>query len=61
MEGFKYMYVMDFSDSSITEVYLKDEDNKLEANDLLNKYSFNVNTCSWMFTTTKIDNIITYQ
>lgn len=61
MEGFKYMYVMDFSDSSITEVCLKDEDNKLEANDLLNKYSFNVNTCSWMFTTTKIDNIITYQ
>ena len=61
MEGFKYMYVMDFSDSSITEVCLKDEDSKLEANDLLNKYSFNVNTCSWMFTTTKIDNIITYQ
>lgn len=61
MEDFKYMYVMDFSDSSITEVYLKDEDNKLEANDLLDKYSFNVNTCSWMFTTTKIDNIITYQ
>lgn len=61
MEGFKYMYVMDFSDSSITEVCLKDEDKKLETNDLLNKYSFNVNTCSWMFTTTKIDNIITYQ
>ena len=61
MEGFKYMYVMDFSDSSITEVCLKDEDNKLEANDLLNKYSFKVDTCSWMFTTTKIDNIITYQ
>ena len=60
MEGFKYMYVMDFSDSSITEVCLKDEDKKLEANDLLNKYSFSVNTCSWMFTTTKIDNIITY-
>lgn len=59
MENFEYMYIMDFSDASITEVKLTSEDENLESCDLLSKYGFSENTCSWMFTTTKINNIKT--
>ena len=58
MEDFEYLYVMDFSDATISEVCLKDEDKEIESTELLKKYGFNENTCSWMFTTTKINDII---
>lgn len=59
MEDFEYMYVMDLSDTSITEICLKSEDKELETFELLKKYGFDESTCSWMFTTTKINNIKT--
>ena len=57
MAIFEYMYVMDFSDATISEVKLSSEDENIESCDLLKKYGFNENTCSFMFTSSKINNI----
>lgn len=57
MDVFEYMYVMDFSDATISEVKLMPEDENIESCDLLEKYGFNENTCSFMFTSSKINNI----
>lgn len=57
MEDFEYLYIMDFSDTTISEIQLGEEDKEIETSDLLSKYGFDENTCSWMFTTTKINNI----
>lgn len=58
MEDIKeYLYVMDFSDASINEIEITKEDKNLETLDLLDKYGFNEDECSFMFTTQKITNI----
>ena len=57
MTAIEYMYVMDYSDSTISEVTLSSEDENLESCDLLKKYGFDEDTCSFMFTTIKINNI----
>lgn len=58
MEKIKeYLYVMDFSDASISEIEITKEDENLETCDLLNKYGFNDDECYFMFTTQRITNI----
>lgn len=53
----EYLYVMDFSDSSISEIEITKEDKDLETCDLLDKYGFNDDECFFMFTTKRITNI----
>ena len=58
MEDIKeYLYVMDFSDASISEIEITEENKDLESSDLLNKYGFNDDECFFMFTTKRITNI----
>ena len=59
MENIKeYLYVMDLSDASISEIEITKEDKDLETCDLLDKYGFNDDECFFMFTTKRITNII---
>ena len=53
----EYLYVMDFSDASISEIELTEEYNEIDLFDLLDKYGFNADTCEWMFTTERITEI----
>ena len=58
MEDIKvYCYVMDFSDASLSEIEITEEDKDLKSCDLLDKYGFNMDECSFMFTTNRITNI----
>lgn len=58
MEDIKeYCYVMDFSDASLSEIEITEEDKDLESSDLLDKYGFNDDECFFMFTTKRITNI----
>lgn len=58
MEDIKeYLYVMDFSDASISEIEITKKDKDLETCDLLDKYGFNDDECFFMFTTQRITNI----
>ena len=58
MENIKeYCYVMDFSDASLSEIEITEEDEDLESFDLLDKYGFNYDECYFMFTTERITNI----
>lgn len=53
----EYCYVMDFSDASLSEIEITEENKDLESSDLLNKYGFNDDECFFMFTTKRITNI----
>lgn len=53
----EYLYVMDLSDASISEIEITKEDKDLETCDLLDKYDFNDDECFFMFTTQRITNI----
>lgn len=53
----EYLYVMNFSDASISEIEITEEDKDLESCDLLDKYGFNDDECFFMFTTKRITNI----
>lgn len=53
----EYCYVMDFSDASLSEIEITEEDKDLESSDLLDKYGFNDDECFFMFTTERITNI----
>lgn len=53
----EYLYIMDFSDASISEIEITKEDKDLETCDLLDKYGFNDDECFFMFTTQRITNI----
>lgn len=58
MEDIKeYLYIMDFSDASISEIEITKKDKDLETCDLLDKYGFNDDECFFMFTTKRITNI----
>lgn len=53
----EYCYVMDFSDASLSEIEITEENKDLEFSDILNKYGFNDDECFFMFTTKRITNI----
>ena len=58
MEEIKeYLYVMDYSDGTISEIQLTEEQDNDDIDDILGKYNMNPNNCSWMFTTDRIENI----
>lgn len=58
MNDKEYIYILDYSDSTICEI-VRDVDNKQEIEDVLKEYGCNINTCSWMITDHKINEIIT--
>lgn len=58
MENIKeYLYVIDYSDASISEIEITEENKDLEIDDLLKKYGFNDDECYFMFTTNRITKI----
>lgn len=49
-----YLYVLDYSDSSVCEIKLTKDDLEIEnVEKLFDKYNLNIDNCSWMFTSTK--------
>ena len=55
-----YIYIMDYSDCTICEIVLhKDYDDDIER--LLKEYGLNIDTCSYMYSQNKINNIQTLE
>nr|DAH00202.1 MAG TPA: hypothetical protein [Crassvirales sp.] len=58
----EYCYVMDYSDGTICEIKIVPEDNdengEIDVDNLFAKYGLKTSNCSWMLTTSKIENII---
>lgn len=51
-----YLYIMDYSDCSICEIDItNEEDDDLER--ILKQYGLNFDTCAYMYSQTKINNI----
>ncbi len=58
MEDIKeYIYILDYSDSTISEIPINPEDNR-ETEDILKEYGFNINTCSFMIVDHRIEDIV---
>lgn len=55
-----YLYILDYSDSTISKIILKEEDKNLETEDILNRYAFNIDECYFMFSNIDIKEIIVY-
>lgn len=58
MDNKEYIYILDYSNSTICEI-VRDVDDEREIEDVLKEYGCNINTCSWMITDHKINEIIT--
>lgn len=62
MNEIEYLYVMDYSDSTICEIKIAPEDNDengdIDIDKLFAKYGLKTDNCAWMFTTSKIEGII---
>lgn len=58
MDNKDYIYILDYSDSTICEI-IRDIDDEREIEDVLEEYGCNINTCSWMITDYKINEIKT--
>lgn len=58
----EYCYVMDYSDGTICEIKITpeddDENGEIDVDKLFAKYGLDTSTCSWMFTTSKIEGIM---
>lgn len=54
----EYCYILDYSDCTICVIEITEEDYNLEYEELFKKYGCNPDTCAYMYTTSKIDNII---
>ena len=58
MDNKEYIYILDYSDSTICEI-VRDVDDEREIEDVLKEYGCNINTCSYMIVYHKINEIIT--
>lgn len=58
MDNKDYIYILDYSDSTICEI-VRDVDDEREIEDVLEEYGCNIDTCSWMITDHKINEIKT--
>lgn len=58
MDNKEYIYILDYSDSTICEI-VRDADDKQEVEDVLKEHGCNINTCSYMIVDHKINEIIT--
>ena len=53
-----YIYVLDYSDATICEIHINNNERTMEIEDIIEAHGCNVNTSSWMTTIDKIDNIM---
>lgn len=53
-----YIYIMDYSDSTICEIKIEDEDIDKNIEEIIKPYGLDIDTCTYMYTQDKIDNII---
>lgn len=53
-----YIYILDYSDCSICEITISDNERTMEPEDIIEKHGCNTSTSSWMFSDYKIENII---
>lgn len=52
----QYLYVLDYSDDTINRIDINENiEDCSEAEEILRKYGFNVNTCSFMWSERKTD------
>ena len=58
MDNKEYIYVLDYSDSTICEI-VREADDKQEVEDYLKEHGCIKNTCSYMIVDHKINEIIT--
>ena len=56
MDNKEYIYVLDYSDCAIYEI-IRDIDDKRKIEDIFKDYGCDINTCSWMITSDKINKI----
>ena len=58
MEEGDYIYILDYSDCSICEIHVTEEEANMEIEDVLEAHGCNINTSSCMTTSNEINNII---
>lgn len=52
---YEYLYILDYSTPGIYEIKLDEDSSKETTDELLDKYGFDQNYCSWMFTNIKLN------
>ena len=52
---FGYLYVFEYSYPGLYEIELSEEDTNLTSEDILEKYGFNIDNCSFMYTEYKLE------
>lgn len=52
---FGYLYVFEYSYPGLYEIELSEEDTNLTSEDILEKYGFNIDNCSFMHTEYKLE------
>ncbi len=53
-----YIYILDYSDCSICEITIADDERTMELEDIIEKHGCNTSTSSWMCSNYKIESII---
>lgn len=51
----EYLYVLDFNSAKIFEIKLDNEEQELEAEEILSRRGLNADECHFMFTTSKLE------
>ena len=58
----EFCYILDYSDGTICEIKIEPEDNDengdIDVEKLFAKHGLKTSNCSWMFSSSKIENII---
>lgn len=52
---YEYLYILDYSTPRICEIKLDENSSKETTDEILDKYDFDQNCCSWMFTNIKLE------
>lgn len=58
MDNKEYIYILDYSDCTICEI-VRDVNDEREVEDVLKEYGCDIDTCYWMITNHKINEITT--
>lgn len=53
----EYLYCLDYSDNTICEIILDEKDDELNTEEILHRRHMNIDTCAYMYSSTKINNI----
>ena len=58
MNNKEYIYILDYLDCTICEIERSTDDER-DIEDVLEEYDYNIDSCFWMISDHKIENIIT--